>query len=118
MSSYTVNGEFQERNNIMSKYKAIVIAVVASTAFALHAEECSRVVESGPPPSPYGVKVPVPTPADFKFAVFPHDPESGPQPAPFGVKDPEPTPADFKFAVFPHDPESGPQPAPSRVKGG
>ena len=84
----------------MSKYKAIVIAVVASTAFAVHAEEFSRDVESGPQPSPYGVKDPAPTPADFKFAVFPHDPESGPQPAPFGVKDPEPTPADFKVAVF------------------
>src|SRR3972149_565919 len=106
MSSYTVNGEFQERNNIMSKYKAIVIAVVASTAFAVHAEEFSRDLESGPQPSPYGVKDPVPTPADFKFAVFPHDPESGPQPAPYGVKDPEPTPADFKLAAFYEKPEA------------
>jgi len=54
----------------MSKYKAIVIAVVASTAFAVHAEEFSRNVESGPQPPPFGVKDPEPTPADFKVAVF------------------------------------------------
>ena len=90
----------------MSKYKAIVIAVVASTAFAVHAEEFSRNVESGPQPPPFGVKDPAPTPADFKFAVFPNNPESGPQPAPSGVKDPEPTLADFKLAAFHEKPEA------------
>ena len=95
----------------MLTYKAIVIAAVASTAFAVHAAEFPLNVESGPQPAPYGVKDPVPTPANFKFAVFPLNVESGPQPAPYGVKDPVPTPANFKFAEIPAHggPECNPQ---------
>lgn len=95
----------------MLTYKAIAIAVVASTAFAVHAAEFPLNVESGPQPLPYGVKDPMPTPANFKFAVFPQNPESGPQPAPSGVKDPVPTPANFKFAEIPAHggPECNPQ---------
>ena len=95
----------------MLKYKAIVAAVVASTAFAVHAAELPLNVESGPQPAPSGVKDPVLTPANFKFAVFPNNPESGPQPAPFEVKDPVLTPANFKFAEIPAHggPECNPQ---------
>jgi len=70
----------------MLTYKAIVAAVVAGTAFAVHAEIPLN-VESGPQPAPYGVKDPVPTPANFKFAVFHQNVESGPQPAPYGIAD-------------------------------
>ena len=65
----------------MLTYKAIVIAVVASTAFAVQAAEFPLNVESGPQPAPSGVKDPVPTPANFKFAEIPAHggPECNPQ---------------------------------------
>ena len=67
----------------MLKYKTIVAAVLATAAFAVHAEfpqsQFNGDVKSGPQPAPYGIADPVLTPTDLKFAEFPQNVESGPQ---------------------------------------
>jgi len=62
----------------MLKYKTIVAAVLATAAFAVHAELPLN-EWSGPQPAPYGIADPVLTPTDLKFAEFPQNVESGPQ---------------------------------------
>ena len=97
----------------MLKYKTIVAAVLATAAFAVHAEfpqsQFNGDVESGPQPAPYGIADPVLAPADLKVTVLNYDVESGSQPAPYGIADPVLTPTDLKFAEFPQNVESGPQ---------
>ena len=62
----------------MLKYKTIVAAVLATAAFAVHAELPLN-EWSGPQPAPSGIADPVLTAADFKVVEFPQNVESGPQ---------------------------------------